>query len=327
MEKYWNTIERTFSDCVLDTYFNLYNFYSNEKIGKSEFFLIMEPMNEYFRNIKLKIKSDKIDLLLYEFTSKSLLDNINEYLGINTDLYSFEDMEEEYLFVADEVMNGEIITVDLISNYLDDEFKETAKNVKLTNLTTTTVVGYDSDKEIFTLGMKNIKTRDLIRISKEDYKLARTQNIVPYVQSKKIYKNSYNSEKSVNRNVEKHLENIVKTLNDKNYCEDFKNFVSNFRWDVTNEYAAYQYGILYRSMELGSPSAYYYDLADAVIDLKLKDERIVKYIYETGKSFKRLIRELKRLSDSLPKSEIEQERLNDLADEFFENRSKILIEI
>lgn len=287
-------------------------------MNKSQFFLLMEPMQESMKTYKLNISITQILVGLYEFTSHTLMLELDKKLGIDLIPIEFGNVFDESTYIIQGLKEGNVFKVDLVSNYLDEKYKDIASNIRFTNITTVPVIDFDPSSKKFILGMENIRTRKLITISLEDYHSARTQKIFLYQISNKIFKNLRNDENREICDNEIYVRRILSNCSSKTYSSELKKLINSFI--IINEYNKEYTALQYNTMTLGSTSGYYYEFSKALKDLSIGSNETINNLEDVGKNFKSMIREVQFLSQELPGNKSDLIKLNNLIDDFYDEK-------
>ncbi|GEM_PF-3046653 len=302
MLEYWEKSLTAFSDCRLETYYKIFNQLTGQEISKENFFIMLEPINENIIKFKMNFKEINFDLFSCEQFSKNINNNlINNFKFDINDIF-FDNILKEVEWIKNNIQDDSYIVIELVTNYLNKTNYDIDK-VKLTNISTTTILGYDECSNEFILGLKNVKTNKLITISVNNYIKARTQKIYPFSPYKgiSIFKIKEKIHFINTSLIEHHLINQFIIIRD----DIIKNNLLELLSESNNSLAAFydnkyiedvislQKGFLYISMAKSNTSGYMYEISDVIKKNKILSNNEIEKIELLGRNYKKTTRMLR----------------------------------
>lgn len=305
--EYWYDIKRVYTDCRLDTFYNLLNYYGN-RYTKEEYFLLCMPMEEHVINLVINIQKTNIKCPIIECVSNQYLERLLSYTGLRMKEYVFNNIDQEITFLKCRVNRNPII-VELIGSYLDPYVPRENKNTVFGSVSTVSIVQYNEKSNEFIIGIKDVMTDKLIRISIDDYKNARYKKFYPFPPSDKLHEliesgstPEFDLKAECKNNFKKQVENLHNKKAFEVLGHSLKEEIVNHNGIIDESiYEMYdtQCNILFSSLILGSTTFFYYDLADAGTEFGLVGEEQSRKLRDIGVSIKKMIREFKIQKDNM----------------------------
>lgn len=296
----WKYLKREFSDCRLDTYYNVLRGLGVDT-DKSAFLLLSMPINGVVKRLKFKLFDEEITCPIYECVDKEFMNRVLKAYALSKKNYNYEDIDAEIKFIKENVNRYPII-VELIAMYLNSGLTNKQKEQKLSNVSTVSIINYDEARKGFTLGLRDALQGEYIYISLDDYRKARKSIIYPFSPKKEIsiiksegdgisidealLSNCFSEQMRIIKSNDS-INNLIKCIS-----EDMsQSFFANK--DILN----FQCNMLYSSFILGSNSFLYYEFASAAQDYSFWNDNQLELMKKMGTTVKRGIREFSKYRD------------------------------
>lgn len=296
----WDSLKREFTDCRLDTYFNVLRAVGIDT-NRYEFLVVSMPMNGVLKYLGLKIKNQLVNCPIYECIDEEFGNRVLDRYALKKTDYRFDTIEEEIEFIKCNVKKRPII-VELIGMYLDSKLDDKQKRQKLGNLSTVCVVDYDEENQYFVLGLRDVLSGEQIKISLKDFVMARKNIIYPFSPCKylRVVEQYEKKEKYTYEVLHTFFEQQMRILHQNNSLEMLLGSIQNDMKKVHRKdrnVLNIQCNVLHSSFCLGSNSFLYYEYADSIKKYEFWCARNLDTMEKAGIIIKKATREFAKYRD------------------------------
>lgn len=293
------SIVRRFSDCRLDTYCGMLGAAADAE--KNAFFLIAQPMKSSIKMLSMKLYGQQIKCPIIESIDHDFKSRIFGAYDLKEECLCFEQIEAETAFLTEHAGEAVIVT-DVIANYLNPALTEAQKKAPIGSISTVRITDYDTQQNLFRVGMLDVSSNRQVVISVSDYQQARRRPYLPFSPSPEIFLYSGSGAPEYSESlIRKSFDSQMRLLAEDDSLTLLRECVADFsaeaarftlnskKKQLQTELLRVKNDFLYSSMVLGSTSFFYYDLAEAADACGLIDAGEYDALKQIGVGYKRMI--------------------------------------
>ena len=282
--------KRVFTDCRLETYFHLL-----ECLGvtpdRNEYFLVASPMKSSVKILKLFSNGKQVECPIVQCIDHEFKYRILDHYSISEGRKSFDNLSDEVEYLKENA--GKIpMVVDVVGNYLNPALTEKQKAAPIGSVSTVQIVGADTERNKFNIGMIDISTNRMIELSIDDYIQARRKFYLPFQLDMNVYTYLRNgSGTKSNSDLNELLSDQLERLRSENTLEELIECIKVCIYKSKSEKAllSMQKDFLHSSLILGNTSFFFYELASAARCCACMDEFSCDSLMRIGGVYKKII--------------------------------------
>lgn len=304
------SIVRRFSDCRLDTYCGMLGAAADAE--KNAFFLIAQPMKSSIKMLSLKLYGQQIKCPIIESIDHDFKPRIFGAYDLKEECLCFERIEAETAFLTEHAGEAVIVT-DVIANYLNPALTEAQKKAPIGSISTVRITDYDTQQNLFRVGMLDVSSNRQVVISVSDYQQARRRPYLPFSPSPEIFLYSGSGAPEYSESlIRKSFDSQMRLLAEDDSLTLLRECVADFsaeaarftlsskKKQLQTELLRVKNDFLYSSMVLGSTSFFYYDLAEAADASGLIGAGEYDALMQIGAGYKRMIHRFGKEREDAP---------------------------